>query len=98
MLISIAFSLCSTLTTLVLLSAPFCVLQLALCRFFPVHLIRFAPPVLFGTGFLWSLWYLDQHYNWDALLGILVMFPCILGLIGSGLGWFLWKRRQNIRK
>ena len=79
MLISAVFSLCSTLITFAILCAPFCGLQL----------------ILFGAGFLWGWQYLDRHYNWDALLGILVMFPCVLGLIGSGAGWFIWKKRPR---
>ena len=94
MLISAVFSLCSTLTALAVLSAPFCFLQLVLCRC-PVKAVRLAPLALFGTGFLWSWWYLENHYNWDALLGILALFPSILGLVGSGAGWFLWKKRSR---
>ena len=56
MLISAVFSLCSTLTTLLLLSAPFCAMQLALCKLCPWRPLQFAPLVLFGGGFLWSWW------------------------------------------
>lgn len=93
MLISMVFSLSSTFTTFVFLSAPFCALQLGLCKFCPWKPLQFAPLVLFGAGFLWSWWYLSQAYEWENLLGFLVMLPCILGLIGSGAGWFLWKKR-----
>ena len=48
MLISAVFSLCSTLTALAVLSAPFCFLQLVLCRC-PVKAVRLAPLALFGT-------------------------------------------------
>ena len=95
MLISAVFSLCSTLTTLLLLSAPFCAMQLALCKLCPRRPLQFAPLVLFGGGFLWSWWYLSQAYEWENLLGMLVMLPCILGLIGSGAGWFIWKKRPR---
>lgn len=92
MLISTVFSLFSTLTAFAMLSAPFCVLQLVLCRC-PIKAVRLAPLGLFGAGFLWGWQYLEQHSNWDALLGILVMCPSLFGLIGSGVGWLLWKKR-----
>ena len=95
MLISAALSLFSTFATLALLSAPFCAIQLSLCRFCPWRPVRFAPLVLFGGGFLWSWWYLSQAYEWENLLGILVMLPCVLGLTGSGAGWYLWKKRSR---
>lgn len=95
MLISMAFSLCSTLTALAFLAAPFCVIQLALCKFCPWRPVQLAPLALSGGGFLWSCWYLGHSYNWDALLGFLVMLPCLLGLAGSGAGWFIWKNRPR---
>ncbi|MCI8303921.1 MAG: hypothetical protein HFF52_04755 [Lawsonibacter sp.] len=95
MLISAVFSLFSTLTALAVLSAPFCVIQLALCRFCPWKPVRLAPLFLFGGGFLWSWRYLSQAYEWENLLGMLVMLPCILGLTGSGAGWYLWKKRPR---
>jgi len=91
MLIRAVLSLVSALTTLAGLSAPFCVIQLALCKLCPVKALRLAPPVLFGAGFLWSCWYLDKPRDVDRLLGLMVIVPCILGLIGSGAGWALWK-------
>ena len=94
MLISAVFSLCSTLITFAILCAPFCGLQLILCRC-SIKAVRLAPLVLFGAGFLWGWQYLEQHSNWDALLGILVLFPSILGLVGSGAGWFIWKKRPR---
>ena len=95
MLFTIAFSLLSTFTTLAILCAPFCALQLALCKFCPFRPVKLAPLVLFGAGFLWSCWYISQAYEWENLLGFLVMLPCLLGLVGSGAGWFLWKRSQT---
>lgn len=95
MLISMVFSLSSTLTTFAILCVPFCVLQLTLCKFCPWKPLQFAPLALFGGGFLWSWWYLEQAYEWENLLGMLVMLPCILGLLGSGAGWFLWKKRPR---
>ena len=95
MLISAVFSLFSTLTALAVLSAPFCVIQLALCRFCPWKPVRLAPLVLGGGGFLCSWRYLSQAYEWENPLGMLVMLPCILGLTGSGAGWYLWKKRPR---
>lgn len=95
MLISMVFSLSSTLTTFAILCVPFCVLQLALCKFCPWKPLQFAPLVLFGAGFLWSWHYLEHACNWDALLGILVLLPSLLGLAGSGAGWYLWKKRSR---
>lgn len=77
-------------TTLLPLSVPFVLLQLALCKFCPWRPLRFAPLVLSGGGLLWSWWYLEQSGGWDALLALMVMLPCVLGLLGSGLGWLLW--------
>lgn len=77
-------------TTFIPLCAPFVLLQLALCRFCPWRPVRFAPPVLSGVGLLWSWRYLEQTGGWDALLALVVMLPCVLGLLGSGLGWLLW--------
>ena len=94
MLINAVISLFSTFTVFILLSAPFCFLQLVLCRC-PVKAVRLAPPALFGAGFLWGWWYLENHYNWEALLGIFVLFPSLLGLIGSGAGWLLWYFSQK---
>ena len=53
MLISAVFSLCSTLITFAILCAPFCGLQLILCRC-SIKAVRLSPPVLFGAGFLWG--------------------------------------------
>lgn len=94
MLISTALSLFTTLTTFAMLCAPFCFLQLVLCRC-SIKAVRLAPLVLFGAGLLWSWHYLEHACNWDALLGILVLFPSLLGLAGSGAGWFLWKKRSR---
>ena len=89
------FSLGSFLPTLAVLSAPFCALQLALCKFCPWKPVQLAPPVLFSGGFLWSWWYMTLDRTWGGMMLILVTFPCTLGLIGSGAGWFLWKKRPR---
>lgn len=93
MLISTAFSLLSTFTAFAFLSAPFCLLQLALCKFCPWKFLQLAPLSLYGVGLLWGWRVIEQSGGWDVLLGILIIFPCIFGLIGSGAGWFLWKKR-----
>ena len=94
-MISILFALATMLSTMAILSAPFCALQLALCRFCPWRPLQYAPAVLSGAGFLWSWWYLSLGDIWGGMMLIFVTFPCTLGLIGSGAGWYIWKKTPH---
>ena len=95
MLLSTFFSLSTLCTTLFILSAPFCVLQLALCKYCKGKLAPMLPLIvsIFGmtVGFLTVMEYSD----WYALSGILILFPSLLGFIGSGLGWAVWRYAQT---
>lgn len=94
-LLQIPIYLGSIMLTLIPISLPFCAIQLALCKFCPWRPVQFTPLALSGAGLLWSWLYLDQHSNWDALLGILVLFSSLLCLTGSGLGWLGWHFSQK---
>lgn len=71
-------------------SAPFCLLQLALCKYCKGRLLPKLPLLLSLLGLVGSLCFIIESSNIEALAGLLVLFPSLLGLVGSGLGWFIW--------
>ena len=36
-----------------------------------------------------------ESSNWEALTGFLILVPSLLGLIGSALGWAVWRYAQK---
>ena len=85
----------STLCGLLPLCTPFLALQLFLCRFCRSQLLRAAPVLLSGLGILGSLGYMVESSGFEALTGLFILFPSILGLMGSALGWLVWRVTQN---
>ena len=77
------------------LSAPFCLLQMALCRRCPYQILRAAPAALSGVGVLYGLVYAVNAYEWASLMGLVILLPSLLALGGSGLGWLLWRLEEN---
>lgn len=77
------------------LAAPFCLLQLTLCRRCPYQIFRAAPVTLSGTGFLYGLFYTVNSYEWAALFGLVIMVPSMIILAGSGVGWLLWRLTEH---
>ncbi|NBI68437.1 hypothetical protein D1646_16865 [Pseudoflavonifractor sp. 60] len=77
---------------LALLSAPFCLLQLALCE---RRRYQLAPALLSLFGLVWCAAFSYSTAGPQSLLVIPVFFPACLNLLGNGLGWLLWHRRNK---
>ena len=86
------------MSTCLPLSAPFCLLQVALCRRCPYQILRAAPAALSGAGLIYGLIYTLNSYEWASLLGLVILFPSFAVLEGSGLGWLLWRVENQKHK
>lgn len=75
------------LTAALVLAAPFCLLQLALCRNDRLCLL---PLFLLCGGFHWSFGCLTRSPRWKTLPALPVMLLSLLGLTGCGLGLTIW--------
>lgn len=87
--------LAALIPTLALPSAPFYVLQLALCRYCKGSLLPKLPILVSLLGVVGSLGYMVESNNIEALAGFLFLVLSLLGLIGSGIGWILWRYSQK---
>ena len=83
--------LAGLIPTLILPSAPFCVLQLALCKYCKGQLLPKLPILISLLGVVASLGYMVESSNIEALAGFLVLVPSLLGLVGCGMGWLIWR-------
>ena len=83
--------LAGLIPTLILPSAPFCVLQLALCKYCKGQLLPKLPILASLLGVVASLGYMVESSNIEALAGFLFLVPSLLGLVGSGMGWLIWR-------
>lgn len=81
--------------TLAVPSAPFCVLQLALCKYSKGDLLPKFPLIVSSFGLVGSVYYMIDSSNIEALAGFLMLIPSLLCLIGSGLGWLIWNYAQE---
>lgn len=81
--------------TLAIPSAPFCVLQLALCKYCKGDLLPKLPLIVSSLGLVGSVYYMIDSSNIEALAGFLALIPSLLCLIGSGLGWLIWNHSQK---
>ena len=95
MLMSVLMSLSGMITAHVALSAPFCVLQLALCRYSRSRVIQAAPLAASLVGMACGVLIMEESGGWDALMGLLILFPAWLCLVGCGLGWLIWRQTQG---
>ena len=89
-LLQLPLSLGPIMLALLPVSLPFCVLQLALCRFCKNQYLRLAPAALGGGLFLFSFCSFTVGRGYDALFGILLIVPALVLLSGSGLGLAIW--------
>lgn len=89
--VQILLALGGLITTHITLSAPFCVLQLALLRYSTSQVIKLAPAAASAIGLLCGLWILEWSSGWESLLALFVLVPSWLGLVGCGLGWLIWR-------
>lgn len=90
-MLSSLFGLILLPLTLAALSTPFCVLQLALCKHCKGRLLPILPLILSSLGLAGSCCYMIESSDIAAAAGLFVLFPSLLGLIGSGLGLLIWK-------
>lgn len=95
MLFNILFSLGGLITVHLTLSAPFCVLQLALLRFSRSTVLHLSLAATSVVGLLCGLWMLDHSSGWESLLALFILLPSWLGLVGCGLGWLIWRLSQR---
>ena len=94
-MIAVLFTLTSLVPVIVVLSGPFCAIQLALCKYCKGDLLPKLPILLSCLGLLGSLYYMADSNNIEALVGLLILFPSVLCLIGSGLGRLIWNYAQE---
>ena len=87
--------LAALIPTLALPSAPFCVLQLALCKYCKGKLLPKLPILATLLGVVASLGYMVESSNIEALAGFLVLVPSLLCLVGCGMGWLIWRFSQT---
>ena len=87
--------LATLIPTLILPSAPFCVLQLALCRYCKGQLLPKLPILISLLGVVGGLGYMVESSNIEALAGFFVLVPSLLGLVGCGMGWLIWRFSQR---
>ena len=94
-MLSFLFGLLLLPLTLAVPSAPFCVLQLALCKYCRGWLLPRLPLMLSAFGCVTGYCIIMESSNWEALTGFLILVPSLLGLIGSALGWAIWRYAQK---
>lgn len=81
--------------TLAVPSAPFILLQLVLCKYCRGWLFPRLPLMVSAFGCTVGFLIILESSNWEALTGMLILFPSLLGLIGSALGWAIWNFTQK---